>query len=511
MLNKRVWTVFEKAGFATVPNSTDPKEEYKVKRGKGRPLDLYAEVAALDVKIIGSNKSGKQASATSTWTGHMSDMESLRKEVGADKALLVAVHHELDPADLEYAENIGLVVWTEEKLAYFEELAESIGPYAKYEIIQGLGIKTSEEKKYHKVFALKINQPDNAGDTEMFVFSLSPENLLKTSVIYRRAQGNANAYQRMLKRSRLGAIAKFVEQSDAILPTDIILHLDDSVSVKTLSLKHMTDESGVAVSVSNDKNYCPVVLDIPMTYASMEIIDGQHRLYAFVKAVESVRENFNLVVVGIKKLTNKQKQETFVAINDNSRRMDPNLVSYLRYTKDDALCQNDPALMAIRVVVEMNKQEPFKKAIRLLDVGKETMTLKGLSGYDLKALLGKRGLLRKFNTMNDPNEYIRMIRTYFSVFRSNFKKEWNDPSNYLLATNRGASGLLKLLKSILKYEGNFPSERRIDEYAKALKKHWSWDATKLKRSYVGGQGWKEFHTDLVKAIRKESAFKAFKE
>ncbi len=507
-LNKRVWELFETSGFVTSPNSQDANE-YVVSMGKGRPLDLYAEVPALKVKIIGSNKSGKQASSTSTWTGHMNDLEKLRERVGADKALLTATDHELDQSDIDHAKTIGIIIWSEDKLRYFEQLAESIGTYAKYEIIHALGITTKEESDLHKVLAIKINQPDSMGNTEVYAFSLSPERLLKTAVIYRRAQGNADAYQRMLKRSRLPAIGKFLEKTDAILPTDLILHLDDSVGVEELELANVSDKKGKKIPFSNQVNYRPAVLNIPMKYASMEIIDGQHRLYGFVKVPQPIRDSFNLVVIGLKNLSDKQKRTTFVAINDNSRRMDANLVAYLKYTTDDVLCQADSELMAIRVVVELNAQSPFKKTIRLLDTGEERLTLRGLSGYDMKGLLGARGLLRKHNLINDPEEYIRMLRTYFSIFKTTFKKEWNSPDNYLIATNRGITGLLKLLKSILKYEGSFPSDARILEYAKALKVHWDWENKKLQKTYVGSQGWKEFHRDLVDAIKKEKAFRTF--
>ncbi|HTY40229.1 MAG TPA: hypothetical protein VMC43_04035, partial [Candidatus Paceibacterota bacterium] len=148
-LNKRVWMLFEKAGFTTHPNFRDPNE-YVVSIGKGRPVDLYAEISSLGVKIIGSNKSG---GIKGSWTAHMNDCESLRDRVGAQKCLLVATDHELDTEDLAHAHSIGMVVWTEDNLKYYEELVESLGIYAKYEIIHSLGIQTDEENHIHKTLA----------------------------------------------------------------------------------------------------------------------------------------------------------------------------------------------------------------------------------------------------------------------------------------------------------------------------------------------------------------------
>ena len=236
----------------------------------------------------------------------------------------------------------------------------------------------------------------------------------------------------------------------------------------------------------------------------MELIDGQHRLYGFVDADDATKKAFNLVVLGVKGMAVKQKSDAFVAINDNSRRMDPNLVAYLKYTENDSVCQKDNELMAIRVVVDLNRATPFKKAIKLLDVGEQKITLKGFSGYDLKGLLGRRGLLRKYCATNTPEEYVRILRIYFGTISSVFKKEWKDTDKYIIATNRGISAFLKLLKSILKTEKAAVTQPKTREYIKALKAgSLKWEFEHLKKNYVGSQGWKDFHRDLVSAIRKK--------
>jgi DGQHR domain-containing protein len=247
-----------------------------------------------------------------------------------------------------------------------------------------------------------------------------------------------------------------------------------------------------------------------MQYASLELIDGQHRLYGFVDTDPATRRGFNLAVLGVKGLDVTQRRDTFIAINDNSRRMDPNLVSYLKYTEDDAACQKDSALMAIRIVVDLNEATPFRKAIRLLDIGTQRLTLKGFSGYDLRGLLSPRGLLRKHYPANQPAEYVRVLRTYFSTIRSVFKKEWDDPDRYIIATNRGISAFLKLLKSMLKTHKAPLTHDIIRKHLEALRAgSKTWEFAKLKSTYVGSQGWKQFHRDLVETIKKK--YPEFKE
>ncbi len=66
-LNKRVWTLFEKAGFQTKP-SVNSAAEYVIELTpqKKIPVDLFAEDKQLNVTIVGSNKSGGLGAGRST-------------------------------------------------------------------------------------------------------------------------------------------------------------------------------------------------------------------------------------------------------------------------------------------------------------------------------------------------------------------------------------------------------------------------------------------------------------
>jgi len=136
------------------------------------------------------------------------------------------------------------------------------------------------------------------------------------------------------------------------------------------------------------------------------------------------------------------------------------------------------------------------------------LTLKGCSGYDLRGLVGVNGALRKLYPSNKPEVYTKTMRLYFSVVRSIFKKEWDNPETYIIATNRGVSAFLKLLKSILLTHNKKITTAVVKKYLTPLKSM-NWDFDELAKSYVGSQGWKEFYRDLAKEIKKKH--KEFKE
>jgi len=512
--NKRVWSLFAKAGFETRPNSFDPSEyEVELYDGSKRPLDLYARVSDLNVTLISSNKSREKLKS---FTKEIHDLQKLRDAAKANAALFIAAEKEMRPAERNYALKNGIRVWDERQLTYYEAVAEAIGSYARYEIMHALDLPTEEEKLKDTVLAIKLRQPTaSSSDTELFLFTMPADKLLKTCVVLRKAEGNAFAYQRILSKKRLRPIGTFLGTPEALLPTNLVVHLGEPVRVDEVENK-FRDTNGHEVDPSRDDHKI-VALTIPLKYGSLEVIDGQHRLFGFIHADDAIRRKFNLVVLGIKSLSEKRRCSTFVAINDNARRVDANLVSYLRYTSDEKVCKVNADLMAIKIAVELNKNSPFKDAIKLFDFGKQKLTLKGISGYDLRGLISKQGLLRKYYPANSTSVYVRALRMYYSAIRDIFRQEWDDPKTYIIATNRGVTAFLKLLRSILKTEEKKVTKPTVKKYMAVLKKNWkgTWESKKLRqaygKTYVGSEGWAQFHRDLVAAIRKDSRLGSLQE
>lgn len=502
-LNQRVWKIFEKAGFQTTPNTLNPNEEAKVtlSESKSRKVDLLATLPDLDVTIIGENKSRKRLDGS--FSAYVHDFLELQKNIKANTVLFVSDDKDFDLEDKQYALDKGFSFWEDEELEYYEALVDTLGHYAKYEILQAMNISTQEQIQIHNVLALHFHQPFSSSNNDLYVFTASPEMLLKTCVVLRKAAGRKDTYQRVVNKSRLNKITKFVSQQDAVLPPNIVVHLSEEIIATELHVPEQ-DKFGRKIILSQKNNYDLVLLQIPMKYASMEIIDGQHRLFGFTGTEPATKTSFNLVVLGLANMNPKKRTETFVAINDNARRMDPNLVAYLKLTTDELECQKDNDLMAIKIVFELNKITPFKKKIRLLDRGNEKITLKNFIGADLKSLISEKGLLRK-HYPHLSSKYISVLRMYFSILKATFPNEWNDPDKYIIFTNRGISAFLKLLKSILKTEDAPLTQSVVEKYLKALEKYWSggWETVFLQNSYVGTQGRNDFHRDLIKAIQKK--------
>ena len=451
-LNNQVWRLFRKAGFQTRPNESDGSEEVvTLSSGVRRTPDLVATDNDLDVTIVGENTT--TANLPEAKSSYVHDLQSIMEAKHAQAGLFVWPNVDITSEEREYAKQRQILVWGRSELDYFESIVDTIGEYGKFEIIHSLGITTREEASTYKTLALKLKQPNQRSTTEVYQFTITPHNLLKTCVIYRRAQGDAQAYQRMLQKQRLPKLRRFVSSTDALLPTNIIVHLGDRVMFDPLVNQEVRDNQGREIRLTRPTDSEIGVLSIPLEYASLELIDGQHRLFGFAEADDDIRRNFNLVITGLVGLEETRKRDIFVSINDNSRRMDANLVAYLKYTNDDEQCERYPELMAIRIAVALNnRNSALYDRIKLLDMGLKPVTLKGISGYDLRTLVSPRGMLRRYYGPNFDG-YIRALRMYFSVVQRLFREEWDNPERYILCTNRGISALLKLLKSILQTAG----------------------------------------------------------
>jgi DGQHR domain-containing protein len=501
--NKRVWTLFSKAGFETKPNENDP-EEHRVFVSRddtqGRPIDLYAHDPDLGVTIVSSNKSTRKLKS---FSNHIHDLAKLKILAQADAAVFISEEKKVQDRERKIAAENGVEVWDERELAYYEAVTSAVKAYAKYEMSHSLGLVTKQETFRQTVLAIKLQQPNVTSPTraELYLFVMPADKILKMGVVLRRARGKAWAYQRIVAKSRLPDIADFVKAPDALLPTSLVVHLSEKVRVIELQ-QDFHDVASAPIKASRaDSSF--VALDMPLEFGSLEVIDGQHRLFAFAHTDDTIKRTFNLAVVGIRNLSDERRSGTFVAINDKAKRVDANLRAMLRYTDKESICKKDPELMAIKIAIELNKKPPFEDSIRTFDFGKQILTLKGVSGYDLKGLIAKNGLLRRYYPSNTSKAYVKILRQYFHLISNLFAEEWTNPKLYIVPTNRGFTAFLKLLRSIIRTEEGKPSRAAIRRYLKTLRDNWTtWKTAELKKSYVGSQGWAQFHDDMLVAIRK---------
>ena len=131
----------------------------------------------------------------------------------------------------------------------------------------------------------------------------------------RRETGRRDYYQRMLKRSRLANIKKFIQDGE-IFPNNVVVAFDESPQ-----FHQVTNEQD---------NFLPEWLEFgeltfPKSYRSCWIIDGQHRLYSF-GAVDPNPKSQKLAVFAFDQLSESRQAKFFIDINKEQKPVSPDLI-----------------------------------------------------------------------------------------------------------------------------------------------------------------------------------------
>src|SRR5207253_5059379 len=132
----------------------------------------------------------------------------------------------LSDNDKARAQHANVVLLDEQDLAYYETLIGHLGSAAKYQFFSDL-------MPGKEIPGLRIRVPairHKMGGTHCYTFAASPEYLLKICYVSHRSKGKASdvdAYQRMVQKSRLSKIRKYISEN-GYFPTSILINLDTS-------------------------------------------------------------------------------------------------------------------------------------------------------------------------------------------------------------------------------------------------------------------------------------------
>src|SRR5258706_6550612 len=282
VLEDRVWTLMYRMGFSDLSgaggafqllNANDPK-------GPDNQIDVVAidSEVAFAVECKSSENPKKFADFSTVRAKHVALKDKFSRSVAAQ---IPADHKRvsrfaiwtskiiMSENDRIRANTAGVTLLDEKDLEYYELLILQVGTAARYQfladVLQGRGIPGLEIK----IPAIRAKM----GGSTSYSFSISPEYLLKIAFVSHRARGKASdidAYQRLLKKSRLRSIRQYISDG-GIFPTNIVVNIAES--------RWLTFDRGK--QEGDDKNATFGLLTIRPAYRVAWIIDGQHRLFSY--------------------------------------------------------------------------------------------------------------------------------------------------------------------------------------------------------------------------------------
>ena len=231
--------------------------------------------------------------------------------------------------------------------------ADAIGHFAQLPLLKVFGLTQLGdqgkvlplEAKENKLMRLPSKHiVKDSIRVDIFTFVASPADLLSISEVFRRElmpvitsniDGN---YQRPLVFTKLNDMRDLVSDSDFVFPNSILVALNENCE------------------------YDPQkeILNIPMKYGSISVIDGQHRLfsYASTELTDKQRKDAKILVTALKYRTNDPTEitrcsaATFVDINQNQKKITSSHIDEIAYS---VLGQETPRALAAQIILRLNQ------------------------------------------------------------------------------------------------------------------------------------------------------------
>ncbi len=209
-------------------------------------------------------------------------------------------------------ENIQVV--TEKELRYFTQIADHLRKAARFQFLaEFLGGQKIPELENVKVPAVR----GKLGGKTFFSFISTPRQMLKIAFVNHRALSDpagAPAYQRLVSRTRLAEIGRFIS-GGGFFPTNILINLTSKPR-----FDQAVKDAETEVSFGS--------LYLPPYYRSAWVIDGQHRLYGYAPLSDKFLDQ-HLMVVAFEGLRKEEEANLFVTINHEQKSVPKTLLDDL--------------------------------------------------------------------------------------------------------------------------------------------------------------------------------------
>ncbi|MDB9823102.1 DGQHR domain-containing protein [Deltaproteobacteria bacterium] len=341
-------------------------------------------------------------------------------------------------------------------IEYYSRLVNHLKEAAKYQLL-------AQIFRNEKIKGLSLVVPATRGKegrTIFYNFLLKPYDLLKIAYISHKKGDDVDdfdTYQRMLTPSRLKKIGKYIDDGGQF-PTNIVVNIKSPRSLR------FDKQETIGTSAYGQ-------LYLPSQYASVWIIDGQHRLYGYSYSERSMKKASDTTVFPVLAYVNlpsDKEAEMFISINCEQVKVSRNLLneiySGLKWDSDDFKDRIDGLCSRIAMNLNRISSSPIFQRIIVTNTKKTNhrcLTINSfVDGLKENRLFGeenKDGVTPShLSASYSPdlkitlNKALLTIEHYLNLFKSKLNEHWilGDAPGGFLCTNNGIRALLRVLKEI---------------------------------------------------------------
>lgn len=460
-----IWVMLFNMGFQYMNKDRNFKVSYDQSNDKfTQQIDVFAAddetVLIIECKSAESIKEYSFKKDIEKFHGQFQGLsnEIRKKYPGAKiKQIFATQNYILGDADREKLKEWNIAYFSEPEIEYYSELVKHLGSAAKYQLLGNLFSNQKIKNMENRIPAIR----GKMGNHTYYSFSIEPEKLLKIGYVLHRSEANSDmmpTYQRIIKRSRLKSVQKFIDEEQGYFPNSIIISIDSKKPLQFDIAKNPVNDSIVDLGI----------LHLPKQYKSAYIIDGQHRLYGYS---DSKYANKNSIpVVAFENLDKKEQIKLFMEINENQKAVSKNLRNTLnadmQWDSDNPSERREAIKLKIAQKLGEDKLSPLYDRIIIGEdksTGIKCITIESiklaindghlLAKYNKKGNLEHTGLLDFENneaTFKYIYDYIRLCLMYI---KDNVPNEWEKDSsnNGIITINNGIGGIVRTLNSIVKH------------------------------------------------------------
>ena len=321
-----VWCIFYKMGFSEMNKS----REFAIPifgTDIGKSIDIFAKddncICLVECKA--SEKPHTKKSLGVSIDQYAAIHKELEKSIRAYykckgdhtkyrfRWLLILKNIDLGNNDYIRAKKANIMVVNDDLIQYYAQLATHFGPASRYQFFSDLYPGMTIPELIEPIPAIK----GKMGDVIFYSFVIEPDKLLKIAYVSHRGKTNEDSiktYQRMAKKKRLMAIAKYITEKQGVFPTSIVLNIE--TNNKGLVFDQAPEMAG--------KNAVLGKLRLPNKLKTAWLIDGQHRLFAYSGLDEA--KTATLPVIAFEDLDASKQQQLFIDINGEQVKVSKNLL-----------------------------------------------------------------------------------------------------------------------------------------------------------------------------------------
>jgi DGQHR domain-containing protein len=436
----KVWTMIFQLRPAHITIGRDP--EIKLRSHSFRP-DLVAVFADRNVAFVVECKHTKADAFISDWLSSVrharQELEQTMQAAGCKQLMyLLAVEDKgaLKDHTKSNADQLRVRLVDEREVDYFLRLRKS-GIGINHLFLASVAPQLVRQKE-ERLPALHIKRGKGR---DAFVFSTNAHDLLSRSFVSHRELHSPEegevGFQRMLQRKKLREIARYIEKY-RVFPTPIVVAFRKRPVFEPLPLSQRASES-----TRGDVEFGRIKL--PGDPRSIQVIDGQHRLYGYSLLPEN--EQHIVSVIALEASGDQSPASTFVDINSKQTRVSGGLLWELY---PDIYGDDDPEYYKATIsrVTEAIARKRLAGHVEIITTG-----MKGEMSFHALCAEIKRTRLYQPNScpLRTERELSDVLDAFFTVLNE-LGVTYPSVNPSFVYSNNGIAPMIRTMGRIVNYE-----------------------------------------------------------